>query len=237
VDRHVQNLSQIVGTLGYDLGVLFTEEGERLTLVDARGERIQGTALLAVLGTLVARTQPQARIAISITAPTSLEDVLTRHGAEVIRTKSDVRSLMASSLDSNVTFAGDERGGFIFPDFHPGFDAPFSFGMLMTMLQQTGDSIREVAAEMPVFKLAYEQVRVPWEAKGAVMRLISEETRDGRHVELLDGIKIFEQDTWVLVLPDAVEPLFHVYAESQDEEEGAELVGRYVRKIERLVET
>jgi mannose-1-phosphate guanylyltransferase/phosphomannomutase len=236
VEKHVQNLAQIVGTLGYDLGVLFTEEGERLILVDEHGEQVQGNALLATLGSLVAQTQPGAKIAISVTAPTLLEDTLRRHGAEVVRTKSDIRSLMASSLDDGATFAGDERGGFIFPALHPGFDAPFSFGMLLAMLQQTGLSIREVAAELPDFKLAYEQVKVPWESKGAVMRRISEESRDGRHVELLDGIKIFESDTWVLVLPDAVEPLFHVYAESPDDGSSRELVGRWVRKIEKLVE-
>ena len=235
VEKHVQNLSQIVGTLGYDLGVLFTEEGERLTIVDEHGEQVQGNTLLATLGTLVATTQPKAKIAISVTAPTLLEEVLRKNGAEVVRTKSDVRSLMASSSDGDATFAGDERGGFIFPSLHPGFDAPFSFGMLLTMLQQTGHSIRELSAELPVFRLAYEQVRVPWESKGAVMRRISEETRDANHVELLDGIKIFETDSWVLVLPDAVEPLFHVYAESPEDSASQALVGRYVRKIEGLV--
>jgi len=236
VENHVRNLSQIVGTLGYDMGVLFTEEGERLTIVDEHGEQVQGNALLATLGTLVAKTHANARIALSVTAPTLLEDALRKHGAEVIRTKSDTRSLMGTSVDQGVLFAGDERGGFIFPELHPGFDAPFSFGMLLQMLQQTGLSVREVASELPIFRLAYDQVRVPWENKGAVMRRISEENRDGQQVELLDGIKIFENDTWVLVLPDAVEPLFHVYAESSEEDFSRALVGRYVRKIESLID-
>lgn len=234
IDRHVNNLSQIVGTLGYDMGVLFTEEGERLIIVDDRGDLVPGNTLLATLGLLVTRTHPGTKIAMSVTAPTLLEETLKREGAQIVRTKSDVRSLMSSSLEEGITFAGDERGGFIFPAMHPGFDAPFSFGMLVTMLQRTGLSIREIAAELPVFQLAYEQVRVPWESKGAVMRRISEESRDG-HVELLDGIKIFEKDSWVLVLPDAVEPVFHVYAESPEEDSSREIVGRYARKIEKMM--
>lgn len=235
VDRHVNNLSQIVGTLGYDVGVLFTEEGERLTVVDSCGELVSGNALLATLGTLIAKTHNGAKIAISVTAPTLLEEALTKEGAEVVRTKSDVRSLMTSSLDIGASFAGDERGGFIFPQLHPGFDAPFSFGMLVTLLQKTGLSIREVAAELPDFKLAYEQVRVPWESKGSVMRQIAEENRDGTHVELLDGIKIFDSHSWVLVLPDAVEPIFHIYSESPDDETSRYLVNSYVSKIERML--
>jgi len=234
VAAHVENLRQIVGSLGYDMGVLFTEEGERLTIVDDRGRTIVGNALLAALSILVGRTHPGAAIAMSVTAPTRLEDTLKGHGLDVLRTKSDIRSLMSGALDAGVTFAGDDRGGFIFPEIHPGFDAPFSFGKLVTMLQTTGLSLGDLVNELPQFQLAYEVVRCPWEAKGTVMRRISEESTKGERVELVDGIKIFDKDSWVLVLPDAVEPLFHVYAESPEEHESKELVGAYVRKIEQL---
>ncbi len=235
VEQHVVNLAQIVGTLGYDLGVLFTEEGERLTVIDERGEQLLGNALLATLGTLIAKTQPGAKIALSITAPTMLEETLKKHGAQIIRTKSDVRSLMSTSLEAEVSLAGDERGGFIFPALHPGFDAAFSFGMLITMLKKTGLSVSEVAAELPVFRLAYEQVKVPWESKGTVMRRISEESKSGTRVELLDGIKIYDEDSWVLVLPDALEPIFHIYAESPEERASKALADEYAKKIERML--
>ncbi len=235
VERHIQNLAQIVGTLGYDFGALFTEEGERLTLVDHRGEVIQGNTLLAVLGTLVAETHPHSKIALSVTVPTLLEDTLRQGGAEILRTKSDVRSLMTSSLLEGVSFAGDERGGFIFPQMHPGFDAPFSLGMLVAMLQSTGRNLTELADAMPQFKLAYEQVRVPFEVKGSVMRRISEATQGHTQVEMLDGIKIHDNDSWVLVLPDALEPVFHVYAESSEERQSRQLVGSYSKKISELV--
>lgn len=234
IERHVQNLKTIVGNLGYDMGVLFTEEGERLTVVDERGEVLVGNTLLAALSMLVSQTHPEATIAMSITAPTRLEEALRKTGVGILRTKADVRSLMSTSLEAEVTFAGDDRGGFIFPCMHPGFDAMFSFGKLVTMLQSTGLRLGELAETLPKFQLAYEVVRCPWEAKGAVMRQISEESSRGERVELVDGIKIFDNDSWVLVLPDAIEPVFHIYAESPDEGCSRELVGNYVRKIEQL---
>jgi mannose-1-phosphate guanylyltransferase/phosphomannomutase len=231
IDNHVQNLSQIVGTLGYDMGVLFTNEGERITIVDDKGRVLEGSNLLAAMGVLISQTTKDATIAMTVTAPTRLEDALIKGGAKVLRTKSDPRSLMSTSFDAGVTMAGDEGGGFIFPALHPGFDAPFSFAKLVTMLQETGATLSEVVNHLPAFKLAYEQVRVPWESKGSVMRRLAEENRDGEHIELLDGIKIYDKDSWVLVLPDAVEPIFHVYAESPEEHGSRELVDRYERKI------
>jgi len=54
-------------------------------------------------------------------------------------------------------------------------------------------------------------------------------------VELLDGIKIFDGDSWVLLLPDAVEPVFHIYADSLEDESSRELVGKYVKKLEKML--
>lgn len=234
VQRHIDNLKHIVHTLGYDIGVLFTEEGERLTIVDDAGELLAGNDLFATLCILVAKTHENASIAMSVTAPSLLEDELRRLGVTVIRTKADTRSLMNSALEAGVTFAGDDRGGFIFPYLHPGFDAMFAVGKMIAMLRQTGSSLSEISRGLPEFQLAYEQVRCPYETKGSVMRHISEESRNGDRVELLDGIKIFGPDSWVLVLPDSVEPLFHIYAETPGEDSSRALVNEYTKKIEKL---
>ncbi|HTQ09994.1 MAG TPA: sugar phosphate nucleotidyltransferase, partial [Fimbriimonadaceae bacterium] len=234
VRKHIDNLRHIVHTLGYDVGVLFTEEGERMTLIDDAGDLLSGNDLFAAFCKLVATTHKDASIAMSVTAPSLLEDELTKLGVTVIRTKADTRSLMNTALDAGVTFAGDDRGGFIFPELHPGFDAMFAVGKLIAMLRQTGASISEIARDLPQFQVAYEAVRCPYETKGTVMRHITEDSRNGERVELLDGIKIFGPDSWVLVLPDSVEPLFHVYAESAQETESRALVTEYAKKIERI---
>lgn len=234
IERHIHNLKHIVRTLGYDLGVLFTEEGERMTLIDNAGELLAGNDLFATLCILVAKTHKNASVAMSVTAPSRLEEELQRMGVTVIRTKADARSLMNSALEAGVTFAGDDRGGFIFPELHPGFDAMFAVGKLIAMLRETGTSLTEITGDLPEFQLAYEQVRCPYETKGAVMRKISEDSRSEERVELVDGIKIFGSDSWVLVLPDSVEPLFHVYAESPLAKSSKALVSQYAKKIEKL---
>lgn len=234
VERHVANLKQIVESLQYDIGVLFTNEGERIAVVDNVGEVLIGNDLLATVCALVAKTHRDATFALSVAAPTRLEQTLQKLGGQVIRTKADTRSLMNSSLEADVTCAGDDQGGFIFPQLHSGFDGPFAFGKLVTMLQHIQTDLHAFATDLPRFQLAYDQVSCPWEAKGTVMRRISEENRDDDSVVMVDGIKIFDADRWVLVRPDSFEPMFHVYAESPDENRSKEIVDEYVKKIEIL---
>lgn len=234
VERHVENLRRIVDSLSFDLGVLFTDEGERLAIVDDRGRALQGNSLLGAMCSLIARAHSDASIALSVTAPDRLIQMLSKAGVQVIRTKADTRSLMGSALDAGVTFAGDERGGFIHPALHPGFDAMFGFARLVALLRQTGLRLGEITDDLPDFPMAYAQVRCPWDVKGSVMRSITEESRGSERVETTDGIKIYDKDGWVLVLPDAVEPVFHVYAESPEQLASEAVVSDFVKRIERL---
>lgn len=235
IAQHVADLKHIVSTLGYEMGVLFTEEGERLTVVDGQGAVLGGHELFSAFGVLLAATSPGARVAMPVTAPTRLEIDLRERGLEVLRTKADARSLMNAAIEAGVTVAGDSRGGFVFPALHPGFDAMFAAGKLLAMLRETGRTLCDVAQDLPRFAMAYEQARCPYDAKGAIMRRLAEE-HEGERVEILDGLKIFSGDlAWVLVLPDSLEPVIHIHAEGRDEEESRSLASRAAQRIEAMV--
>jgi mannose-1-phosphate guanylyltransferase/phosphomannomutase len=68
----------------------------------------------------------------------------------------------------------------------------------------------------------HRQVQCPWALKGTVMRILNERFAD-RDVDLLDGIKVFDERGWAQVLPDPDEPIVHIYAEGATDETSAEL--------------
>jgi len=84
--------------------------------------------------------------------------------------------------------------------------------------------------------VAQAQVECPWEMKGTVMRRLNEQYKD-RLSKQIDGCRIeLGKDIWVLVLPDADRPLFHIHAEAGSASEARELAQRYVRIVESLQE-
>jgi len=87
------------------------------------------------------------------------------------------------------------------------------------MMLQADVRLSELIRSLPEFHLVYGQVQCPWDSKGTVMRKLAETSREGLSVELTDGIKIYDDVGWVLVLPDSFEPVVHVYAESPSIEE------------------
>ncbi len=238
------NLKQIVQTLKADIGVLFEADGERMTLVDERGRIVEGSQLLTMMAVLTARTREHARIAVPVTAPQNIEGLVAQYGGEVVRSKTDVRALMDfcsgdPGREGRVDFAGDDGGGFIFSEFQPSFDAMYAFGKLMEMLATANLSVSTLGDELPAMHVARTQVRCPWEHKGRIMRELTREgdamvQAESARVELVDGIKIFREDGWALILPDSSEPLFHVYAEASSDEEAQRLMAHYTERIEQL---
>jgi mannose-1-phosphate guanylyltransferase/phosphomannomutase len=56
-------------------------------------------------------------------------------------------------------------------------------------------------------------------------------------MEWVDGIKItFPDGTWVQILPDADDPLFHLYAEADSDAETAELLASYRERLQTVVD-
>jgi mannose-1-phosphate guanylyltransferase / phosphomannomutase len=66
--------------------------------------------------------------------------------------------------------------------------------------------------------------------------VLTERLRD-RELDLMDGIKVFDERGWAQILPDPDEPLLHIYAEGRTEEESKALEAEYRRMVEEIMQT
>lgn len=232
-----RQLAAIVRVLGRDLGIQLDVGGEKLFLVDDRGEIVPlPHAALAVID-LALRYQPGKAVVVPVTMTAAVEKVAAFHGGYVIRTRYDLHDLMIKSTHEDVIVATDGRGHFIFPQFQPVTDGLFAAVKVLELMSLHQTRFSEVLAQVPTFHVASGQVRCPWEAKGKVMRLLKEQLHAER-IETLDGIKAWFADSdWVLIRPDPDRPLFHVDAESTSAVAARELVDRYLRIVEGLKDT
>lgn len=230
---HTTNLQQIVANLGCDFGALVLNEGENIVVVDERGLRLGGNSLFAAMCRLMSEYRPNGTILMGMTAPDRLENLLTSRGTPVLRSKSGTREVIDAAQGPNVSFAGNEEGGFIFPSFHVGFDGMLALALLVKLLHRADIRLGDLVGQLPDFHLAYRAEPCPWDAKGAVMRHLTENRKPDQKVEMLDGIKFYDEDSWVLVLPDSYEPVFHIYAESPSLLESQALVREYSEAVHR----
>lgn len=239
-DREVLliQLGHVVEALRANFGVQVSANGEQLILVDEAGVTIRGEQLTALMVHTILTSRPRATVVVPVNASSSIEQITRRHDGKVIRTKANPTALMeACSAHPNVVLGGSGDMGFIFPQLHPGFDSMFCIAKLIEMLTLQKRSLGQIRAELPpVFQRRYS-VRCPWNAKGRLMRHLIEVTPPER-VELIDGVKIvdYPSDRWVLILPDAGEPLVHIYADGDDRDWVDYTLHRYREQIQSFID-
>jgi mannose-1-phosphate guanylyltransferase/phosphomannomutase len=106
---------------------------------------------------------------------------------------------------------------------------------LLELLAPVDRPLSELVAGLPQPTLVHRQIPCPWGLKGTVMRLLNERFAD-REVDTLDGIKVFDQRGWMQVLPDADEPLLHLYAEGASAEDSQALEEELRGAVEAILE-
>ncbi|MFM7470469.1 MAG: sugar phosphate nucleotidyltransferase [Nodosilinea sp.] len=230
-------LGQVVQALRATFGAQVLANGEQLILVDEVGSPIRGDTLTALMAHMMLTFHPRGTIVVPVQTSGAIEYIARRHDGQVIRTKANPTALMeACQINPNVVLGGSGEMGFIFPKLHPGFDAMFCIAKLLEMLTVQGRSLGPILTELPRVCHRTLTLRCPWSVKGSLMRHLVETTTT-EHLELIDGVKILgdNPDNWFLVLPDAGEPLVHLFANSQSWEWVDNTMTRYQSEVQDFI--
>jgi len=233
-DQEMQQLGAITSALSYDFGVRIDLGGEKIFLVDNRGRLLDRMTAFAALASLYLRQHPGQSLVAPVSVPLAFERLAGEAGSKVLYARSAAHSLMATASRKGVGLAGDGDGGFVIPSFLPAFDAMMAIAKLIELLAQAGVTLSEVVDGLPSYYLSSADVSCPWEYKGKVMRMLSEQYRGAGGNGQVDGIKIGLDGGWVLILPDADRPMFHITAEAPDNEGARKLVAEYGDLVQSL---
>ena len=231
-------LGQVVQALQATFGVQVSANGEQFILVDEVGTPIRGESLTALLAHMVLTANPRGTVVVPVHATGALEHIARRHDGQVIRTKVNPTALMeACQTNPNVVLGGSSDMGFIFPQMHPGFDAMFCIAKLIEMLTIQEHTLGQLWSDLPRVAHRTQTLRCPWTVKGALMRYMVE-SHTPEQLELIDGVKILDpdHDGWLLVLPDAGEPLVHIFATSEDRDWVETTLRDYRAQVQSFIE-
>ena len=234
----LEQLARVVEALKATIGVQVSANGEKLILLEETGSQIRGEMLTALMVQMILTAHPRGTVVVPVQASSAVEQIARRHDGRVIRTKANPGALMeACHANPNAVLGGSGDMGFIFPQLHPGFDAMFCTAKLIEMLKLQGRSLGAMRSDLPRITHKNYTIRCPWAVKGALMRYLVE-NHATEQLELVDGVKIFQQksDNWVLILPDAGEPLVHIFANGGDRNWVDRTLWEYRTRVQEFVD-
>jgi mannose-1-phosphate guanylyltransferase/phosphomannomutase len=238
LSQSITRLSSIVKSVEADAGFLFDPGAEKLTVVDEEGQSISPDLLLLMVTSLFLGTFQARRIAVPVVASMGVERIASEYGVKVIRVRNDHLAMMDAIFSLQVDFVGGTKGGFIFPGFQLGADAMFNLAKILELLskgrkpgsESRKASLSQLRKELDRYYMVRRMVTCSWRKKGQVMRELLKHTEDCRR-ELIDGVRVLNHDSWVLVMPDRKKSAFHILAESTIAGQAEKLVENYAQKV------
>jgi phosphoglucosamine mutase len=199
-------LKGVVSDGGFDLGIAFDGDGDRMLAVDAEGETVDGDQILAVL----ALDLGVDLVAVTVMTNLGFHRLMGEHGIRVETTDVGDRYVLEALRRTGGVLGGEQSGHIIYLRDHVTGDGLAAALLLCGALK--GRTLREAAAVMPRYPQAQESV--PVKTKAIPQSLLAEVER--MNADLAERGRI-------LVRRSGTEPVVRVLAETEDFQESTRL--------------
>lgn len=200
--ENLRDLTMMVKRLGFDLGIAFDGDGDRLGVVSAAGENIFPDRLLMLFAQDVLSRNPGAAIIYDVKCTGHLAGHVLRNGGSPIMWKTGHSLIKAKMRETEAELAGEMSGHFFFRERWFGFDdGIYSAARLLEILAADGREPTEVFAELPKGVSTPElKVKMEEGAHYAYMERFSARAKfEGAKLATIDGIRADWPDGWGLV--------------------------------------
>ena len=203
--------ARVVGG-GFDIGLAFDGDADRVFVVDETGRGLSGSTTTAILAAAVLRTHPGATILHNLICSRSVPEIIRENGGTPVRTRvghSNIKQVMA---ETGAVFGGEHSAHYYFLD---NFRA--DSGIIASML---------VLAEMSRAGVPLSQLRAPferYEASGEINTEVTDTDRvidgiaarfAGHPQDRMDGLTVDCGDWWFNLRPSNTEPLLRLNLEA-----------------------
>jgi mannose-1-phosphate guanylyltransferase/phosphomannomutase len=231
--EHLQEMGVIVSAVRAELGVFIDRPGERCFLIDEEGHVLNHDVAFGVLAQLALAGKSGILLGPA-TASLAFSMISEQLGSRFVPTKITPGAVLRAAQHAETVMASDGGGGYCWPDFAVAFDAIFTTVRVLEMLAHQRTGLSTLRARIPVVSDQSAVEFCPWDVKGRVMRAMMERHLRDR-VDLTDGVKVFFDGGWVLVVPDADRPEYHVIASTLDPVRSRALVEEYSALVRSVV--
>ena len=216
--KNISTISDMVKTVGADLGILLNNEVDQAVFIDENGDTIRDQTMLGIFAKHRLNENP-GNIVSSIVSSLALEEVVNEANGKLLKVPVD--SVLRESIYNKAIFAGDEPGQFIFPNFQSCSDAIYSSIMLIQIICSLNKPLSELSDKIPEYHRTGFSIKCDHENKSRVIELLKSKL-DGE-INSTDGVRSDFGDSYVLIRPSRFDPVLKIYIESKDSNKLTEL--------------
>ncbi len=145
-----QRLAEKILETKADLGFSYDSDGDRIGVVDGKGNILWNDILVALFAVSALKRNPGAKIVFNILCSKVVEDVIRENKGQAIMWRTGHSFIRAKAQKEKAAFAGELSGHFYFLDsFYPHDDGCYSTLELLNYLSRAKETLAQAVARLP----------------------------------------------------------------------------------------
>lgn len=197
---------------GFDLGLAFDGDADRVFVVDEKGRGLSGSTTTAILAAGVLRAHPGATVLYNLICSRAVPEVIAEHGGVPVRTKvghSNIKQVMA---ETGAVFGGEHSAHYYFLDNYRADSGIIATMFMLQELSRAGVPLSQLRRPFERYEASGE-INTSVDDADAVMKAVS--AAYSRHPQdWIDGLTVDCGAWWFNLRPSNTEPLLRLNLEA-----------------------
>ena len=236
--KNLQDLQKKVLETNSDLGIALDGDGDRVGLVDSKGNIIFPDTYMMLLAEDLLRKKSKGSIVYDVKCSTNLEKVIKNFNGTPIMSRTGHSYIKSKIIETNALLGGEMSGHIFFNDDWYGFDdAIYSALRLIEVLSKIKLKSYEVFNSYPKhFSTPEINIKVPEENKFKVIDELKTLINTSLYALIdIDGIRLENENSWGLVRASNTSPNLVLRFEGKTENDLLE-IKNYFKEILSKIE-
>ncbi|HII39493.1 TPA: phosphomannomutase/phosphoglucomutase [Candidatus Micrarchaeota archaeon] len=219
---------------GADAGIALDGDGDRIGLVDERGEVVLIDRLLALFARVVLEKNPGAKVVFEIKCSQALSEDIVAHGGIPLLNRTGHSFIQKRMAEENALLGGEVSGHVFFRDRAEGVDdGIYAACRLAEILSCTSKTLSQLFSDLPKY-VSTEEILVdcPDEVKfGVIERFTKKMKESGKEVVDVDGCRVHYVDGWGLARVSNTRPVVSTRFEGKTREALERIYAEFTREL------
>ncbi len=220
-------MQELVKTSGADMGIALDGDGDRVIVVDEKGNVVDGDHIMAICAKQMIEDKKlnYNTVVATVMSNMGLEKALEKMGGRLVRTKVGDRYVVEAMREKGYNFGGEQSGHLIFMDHITTGDGILAALQLLSVMQRTKRPLSELASIMESYPQVLYNVRLSEKKPIEEIPGLSEAQK--KFEKKLDG------RGRILIRASGTEPVIRVMVEGEDEKKIDEIAKELSSIIEK----
>lgn len=234
-EENMEDLKKKVFELGYDLGVAFDGDADRVGFVDNLGNYYSCDYYLALMSTYM--KDKLDRLLFDVKCSKMLIDCCNSNNIKPCIYKTGASYTNKEMKEGNYILGGEYSGHVFFRDKHPGFDDGIYASLrLIEMLSNVNIKLSDMINKFNHYENEYVEYPIDITKKDIIVDKVKDYVISKNYEYLdIDGIRVEFKDGFALIRGSNTQPILTIRFEANSKARLDEIKSEFMNKLEEII--